>query len=120
MRRQDFHLQVQQLVSLHPFDQPVLVALKLLSPPFRYGGEEFANIFPRKRLESCVPHLEAVRLAIDNYEIALRDRTARPKSRQEGRANRGKVRQQKMVSVTVSIGLAERDEDYNKPEQALR
>ena len=88
--------------------------------PYRYGGEEFAIIFPGKRLESCVPHLEAVRLAIDNYSIALRDRTTRPKPLQEGRAKRGKSRTRKTVSVTVSIGLAERDEDHNKPKQVLK
>ena len=88
--------------------------------PYRYGGEEFAIIFAGKRLEFCKPHLEAVRLAIDNYSIALRDETTRPQSRQEGTAKRGKNKKRKAVSVTASIGLAERNEENNKPEQVLK
>jgi diguanylate cyclase (GGDEF)-like protein len=88
--------------------------------PYRYGGEEFAIIFAGRDLESCIPHLEAVRSAIDNYSIALRDQTTRPKSRQEGTAKRGKSKRRKTVSVTVSIGLAEHSEENNKPDQVLK
>ena len=88
--------------------------------PYRYGGEEFAIIFSGKHVEFCIPHLEAVRLAIGNYPIVLRNQATRPKSPKEGSAKRGKRKQQKKVSVTVSIGLAERDAEHNKPEQVLK
>jgi PleD family two-component response regulator len=88
--------------------------------PYRYGGEEFAIIFTGKHLEVCIPHLEAVRTAIGNYSIALRDQATRPKSPKQGSAKRGKSRKRKKVSVTVSIGLAERNEEDNNPEQVLK
>jgi diguanylate cyclase (GGDEF)-like protein len=57
---------------------------------------------------------------MNNYSIALRDQTTWPESRQEGTAKRGKSKKRKAVSVTASIGLAERNEEHNKPEQVLK
>ena len=35
---------------------------------YRYGGEEFAIVFAGKSIEECIPHLEAIREVIANYE----------------------------------------------------
>ena len=88
--------------------------------PYRYGGEEFCIIFPGKRLKPCTPHLEAVREAIGDHSIVLRDKTTRPKSSKAGANQRGKKKRQKSVSVTISIGLAEKTSAAKSSEQVLK
>lgn len=85
---------------------------------YRYGGEEFALVFAGKTLEECMPHLEAVREAIANYVIHLRD-PDRPADDQQGRQRRG-AGAASQVSVTVSIGVAERQLDQRTPEEVLK
>ena len=41
---------------------------------YRYGGEEFTLLFPGKSVEQSLPQIEAVRLAIEQYRMQLRDR----------------------------------------------
>ncbi|MCG5499372.1 GGDEF domain-containing protein [Ectothiorhodospira lacustris] len=86
---------------------------------YRYGGEEFTIVFPGKTAEQCIPHLEAVREAIETYEIAIRDEASRPGSKQEGRARRGQGKQ-RTVSVTISMGVAERSPDRPDPESVIK
>jgi GGDEF domain-containing protein len=75
--------------------------------PFRYGGEEFTVIFPRRRLAEAIPHLEEVRRAIGGYQLALRDND-RPKQGRQGKKQRGSGKEaRETVSVTISIGVAE-------------
>ena len=88
--------------------------------PYRYGGEEFAVIFPRKALIQCLPQLESVRLGIEHYEMALRDKTTRPGDRKEGSRQRGKKPSPRIVSVTISIGVAERNEVLGQPEDVIK
>jgi len=88
--------------------------------PYRYGGEEFAVIFPRKELLKCLPQLESVRLGIEHYKIALRDKKNRPGDRKEGSRQRGKKPSPRTVSVTISIGVAERDEALDQPEEVIK
>ncbi|SEL59301.1 GGDEF domain-containing protein [Ectothiorhodospira marina] len=86
---------------------------------YRYGGEEFTIIFPGKTVEQCIPHLEDVREAIEAYEIAVRDESSRPGSKREGRARRGQGKGKK-VSVTISMGVAERSQDHPDPETVIK
>ena len=46
---------------------------------YRYGGEEFTLVFPGRSVEQCLPHLEAVRQAIEGYALQLRDASKRPR-----------------------------------------
>ena len=86
---------------------------------YRYGGEEFTLVFPGKTLEECLPHLEVIRQAIETYRIQLRDKQQRPKNDEQGRARRaGSAAQQ--VSVTVSMGVAERGLQQRSPEEVLK
>lgn len=85
--------------------------------PFRYGGEEFTVIFPRRRLAEAIPHLEEVRKAIAEYQLVLRDST-RPQKAGQGKKQRGS-RDGEKVSVTISIGVAESD-DHSAPAEVLR
>ncbi|MGH8660819.1 MAG: diguanylate cyclase [Burkholderiales bacterium] len=85
---------------------------------FRYGGEEFAVLFAGKNAEDAIPHLEAVREDIESYRIALRgaDRPARTRG---PRRQRGGWRSTRGVSVTVSIGVAERNGRSETPHAVI-
>ncbi|PMY67539.1 MULTISPECIES: GGDEF domain-containing protein [Pseudomonas] len=86
---------------------------------YRYGGEEFAVVFAGKTLEECMPHLEVIRETIANYNIQLRNQENRPQDDQQGRQRRGAVAASS-VSVTVSIGVAERQMEHRSPEEVLK
>lgn len=86
---------------------------------YRYGGEEFAIVFAGKTTEECLPHLEAIRETIANYEIQLRNKENRPQDDQQGRQRRGAAAATS-VSVTISIGVAERQPEHRTPEEVLK
>lgn len=86
---------------------------------YRYGGEEFTLVFPGKTLEECLPHLEVVRQAIAAYRIQLRDPHTRPQDDKQGRARRAGSAASH-VSVTVSMGVAERGLERRNPEEVLK
>ncbi|AYC31269.1 GGDEF domain-containing protein [Pseudomonas cavernae] len=85
---------------------------------YRYGGEEFTLLFPGKSLEECLPHLEAVRQAVEGYALQLRDKGQRPRDDGRGRQRRGSAKAAS-VSVTISIGVAERQQERGF-EQVIR
>lgn len=74
---------------------------------FRYGGEEFAIIFPGFGVTEALPALERVRKAVERRPFILRaeDRPKKKPERITGNS-KGKGR----VNITVSIGAAERTE----------
>jgi diguanylate cyclase (GGDEF)-like protein len=86
---------------------------------YRYGGEEFTVIFPGKAADEALPHLEALREDIANYQLALRDRDrveqANPAVKQRGAGSSGRS-----VAVTISIGVAETDEHLTSPEEVIQ
>src|SRR5512134_1021848 len=86
---------------------------------FRYGGEEFTVLFPGKDAEDAIPHLEAVREDIESYRMALRGGD-RPASTKDPKRQRGGWRGRNAVSVTVSIGVAERNERYGTPRAVIK
>lgn len=86
---------------------------------YRYGGEEFAIVFAGKSAEECLPHLEAIRETIANYEIQLRNKENRPQDDLQGRQRRGAAAATS-VSVTISIGVAERQPEHRTPEEVLK
>jgi diguanylate cyclase (GGDEF)-like protein len=86
---------------------------------YRYGGEEFALVFAGKTAEECVPHVEAVREVIANYVMHLRDQHNRPQDDTAGRQRRAGSGGG-TVSVTISIGVAERQADHRNPEAVLK
>lgn len=85
---------------------------------YRYGGEEFALVFAGKTLEECMPHLEVIRESIATYNIQLRNQENRPQDDNQGRQRRAGSAASS-VSVTVSIGVAERI-DQRTPEEVLK
>ncbi len=85
---------------------------------FRYGGEEFTVLFPGKDAEDAIPHLEAVREDIESYRMALRG-ADRPVQTRRTRRRKGGWRDKRGVSVTVSIGVAERNGRSATPQAVI-
>jgi len=85
---------------------------------FRYGGEEFTIVFPRKNIEQALPELEAVRRAIEEYKIVIRHPQRKTKEERSGKKG-SKSSDFKTVSVTISIGAAIRANKQSF-EQALK
>ena len=84
---------------------------------YRYGGEEFVILFPGKDLREVWPYLEGVRQAIASYRLAIRGRDRPEELRfSERRGTRNGV---SSVSVTVSIGVAQRDDRGSSPADVL-
>jgi diguanylate cyclase (GGDEF)-like protein len=96
-----------------------LAAVKGGGKPFRYGGEEFTVIFPRKGIKEVAPHLEELRQSIGNYELWIRS-PERPAEPEVGRARRSAGSGSgKSVSVTVSIGLAASSEEMRSAAEVI-
>ena len=76
-------------------------------------------LFPGKSVEQSLPHIEAVRLAIEQYRMQLRDPQRRPRDDREGKQRRaGKAASE--VSVTVSMGVAERQAEQRTPQEVIK
>lgn len=90
---------------------------------FRYGGEEFTVLFPRKDVGAAVAHLDKLRIAIADSSFRLRD-DQRPKekpvgvnakqaAKKQAKAKASKVMDNALVSVTISIGASAHIEGEN-------
>lgn len=86
---------------------------------FRYGGEEFTIVFPRKGANEVLPHLEELRKAIEGYQLWLRG-DDRPNKAEEGEKKRRNNAGDRAVSVTVSIGVAEHNDYLRTPAEVLK
>jgi diguanylate cyclase (GGDEF)-like protein len=103
---------------------------------FRYGGEEFAVLFPDRSVEEALPHLETLRQNIEDYKMSVRTEQQR---RNEARRNQDRRTMTKsafalahpdapplrsnraeLLSVTVSIGVAQRSELLETPDAVIR
>ena len=90
---------------------------------YRYGGEEFCIVFPRRQLAECIEPLERVRQSIAEYRLILRDQNRRPREQSEGARRRGRMatkHRPDSVAITISIGLAQRCEDDTNYAAVLR
>ena len=103
---------------------------------FRYGGEEFAVLFPDRSVEEALPHLDTLRQNIEDYKMSVRTEQQR---RTEARRNQDRRTMTKsafalvhpdapplrsnraeLLSVTVSIGVAQRSELLETPDAVIR
>lgn len=82
---------------------------------FRYGGEEFALVFPNAALETVLAGLDGLRLAIGRSAFTLRTGERRGQYA-PGAATGGAPR----ASVTVSIGAAEPGSGRRTPHAVLK
>ena len=71
---------------------------------YRYGGEEFTLLYPGRVREEAAPHLEAVRVSIEEARFSLRS-WKRPRKKPDGGGSKRSGSQ--TLSVTVSIGMAD-------------
>lgn len=85
---------------------------------YRYGGEEFAIVFPGKGVEDVLAHLDALRNAIAAYRFAIRGQD-RPVPSRQGKMLRADGRAVRYLSVTVSIGVAESRDGSRPPRDVL-
>ena len=72
---------------------------------FRYGGEEFAVLFPGKTAGESAPHLETLRASVAGATFTMRAPDRPKRKPTSARAKRG--RGAKGLAVTVSIGAAQ-------------
>jgi diguanylate cyclase (GGDEF)-like protein len=86
---------------------------------FRYGGEEFSVLFPDTALAEALPYLEALRISVENYRMAVRA-SDRPKAEKRGAKRRGEGASDKHLSVTVSIGACAPGEHLRSPAQVVK
>ncbi len=84
---------------------------------FRYGGEEFTVIFPGKCVDETIPHLEQLRKTVASSGFIIRSRS-RPRTKPKN--PKAIKRSQKKVSITISIGVAERDERQKDPQEVIK
>ena len=79
---------------------------------FRYGGEEFAILFPRKAVEDVLLFLESARQDIEDTRFKLRGAN-RPRRKPKNARKGG--RGAKRVTVTVSMGVAQPSDGQASP-----
>jgi len=87
---------------------------------YRYGGEEFTVVFPNKSVHHAIPYLEQVRETIANYQMHIRNEENRPEDNKSGKSNRSKKSQSEFVNVTISIGVAQRNEESKDFDQVMK
>ncbi len=73
---------------------------------YRYGGEEFSVLFPRRGIKQAAPFLELLRSAVEDARFIPRGKD-RPRKKPKHKPA-GKKTQASALKVTVSIGAAER------------
>jgi len=83
---------------------------------YRYGGEEFAILFPNKGRDHCYNHLENLRKDIEKQQFNVR-----------GKKRPGKkpiipvfFRRVKNEKITVSIGVAQKSEKLNDVQDVIK
>src|SRR5690606_1585538 len=86
---------------------------------YRYGGEEFTVLFPGQTVGDALPHLENLRENIAAYVLTIRS-SERPKDNKKGQKLRGRANGKRAVNVTISIGVAERDDTHRLPHEVIK
>ena len=86
---------------------------------YRYGGEEFALVFPGRGVREVIGELETVRSSVSQHRIALRS-ADRPAESATGRSLREGQTPRSIVTVTISIGVAESSEKLRTPDEVLK
>jgi GGDEF domain-containing protein len=92
---------------------------------YRYGGEEFSVVFPDLSLADAWPHLETLRSRIEETAFHIRgkgrpDDKPKPPSRNRPRPPERQASHTEAVTVTVSIGVAQRTAQRRDPSAVLQ
>jgi diguanylate cyclase (GGDEF)-like protein len=83
---------------------------------FRYGGEEFAILFPGDGVEECLPALETLRRGVEESKFTVRRRLQRRRKPAKGKNGVSGGGGRPQITVTVSIGAAESNGRQDAPE----
>lgn len=86
---------------------------------FRYGGEEFAVVFPGKSRKEAMPYLEELRAKIEESRFSVR-RRGRPRKKPSGAKAARASKPAGKLQVTVSIGVAERTNKQSTPQKVVK
>ena len=86
---------------------------------FRYGGEEFIILFSGRNADEIRPQLENLRERIGQKEFLIRSKK-RPKKKPESVLEYRQKSLHKPLHITVSIGIAQRDEQNKNPEAVIK
>jgi len=86
---------------------------------YRYGGEEFTIVFPGKRMREILPRMEALRKDIDTYRMQIRTADD-PRSGQGGPVRDAADAAAILISVRVSIGVAEKNVRLATPHAVIK
>jgi diguanylate cyclase (GGDEF)-like protein len=84
---------------------------------YRYGGEEFAILCPRKTAADVGPAIDKLRKSIAKSRFVLRAKVRDPKLRNK-QPKKGKSKRN--LKVTVSIGVASSDNKNGSPATVLK
>ena len=87
---------------------------------FRYGGEEFAILFPGDSVEDCLPALETLRRGIEGSKFTIRRRLQRRRKPAKTKNGNGGGRGRPQIAVTVSIGAAESNGRQDAPDLVVQ
>jgi diguanylate cyclase (GGDEF)-like protein len=83
---------------------------------YRYGGEEFAIIFPDKDAKSAAVYLEALRVKIDSTPFIIRHKK-RPRKKPEITNETASTKQ---LNVTISIGVTNKKDSHLTPQDVMK
>lgn len=83
---------------------------------YRYGGEEFTLLFPRKSMEDVLPVVEAVRDRIASHKFAIRGKSRPAEKPKVKITSSSSIR----VPLTISIGVAQPGSGTNTPEEVIK
>ena len=84
---------------------------------FRYGGEEFLVVFRGRSVSDAEPFVEALRRSVADAGFVLRS-PDRPTKKPRG-SSHTKLASSPRVTISISIGLAERSTRHSTPELVL-
>ena len=84
---------------------------------YRYGGEEFTLIFAGKGANQARIFAENLRKSVSDTPFIIRS-PKRPQKKPDNLESAPKSRKQ--VKVTVSVGIAERSESLNEPNEVMK
>mgnify|MGYP000657311391 CR=1 FL=1 len=85
--------------------------------PFRYGGEEFTLVFQGKSSDQVRGYLDELRETIAGSKFMIRNLNRR---RNDSKRGKGRKPRQKMERITVSIGVADNNGNYDNPWDVMK
>ena len=87
--------------------------------PFRYGGEEFTLLFANKNIDEARLFCENLCKTVASDPFLLRSKM-RPKTKKETVKQNSNSTKTTPITTTISIGLAERTEEFPKASQVIK